>query len=230
MKKTDDNKLMKKLLVDSGLENILSDMLKLHGEVFLIKNGDGFHLLNGQSNYLYFLVEGKIQISFFNKQGDYPESRLMNPVCLIGDIDLFSEIKEIVNFKALIDSILIGFKKEYINTYDYNNPIFTRFTINNPKTKTAESAASFLNHEALPLKKRLLCYLHSRWFETDQLQFPIDSREYLAEAMDVTPRYIGKILREFEDSGIIRLSRYNVTIIDPKELSILVNEEDCSEC
>ena len=153
MKRADDNKFLKKMLIDSGLDNILSNTLKIHGQIFLIRKGDGFHLLNGQAEYLYFLVEGKIKISSLCKESETTETRLMNPVCLIGDLDLFSTNSEIINFNALMDSVLIGFRKEHISIYDYNNPIFMRFTINNPKGNSIQNSES-TEARQFPTKKK----------------------------------------------------------------------------
>ena len=78
-----------------------------------------------------------------------------------------------------------------------------------------------------PLRERLALYLlllHERYFDEELQQSPINlSREDLANIIGTTRESLGRVLKEFKDYRLIKITGRVIEIIDFKKLSEIAN-------
>ncbi len=168
------------------------------------------------SSYVYLLVSGKLQVNYIHQNGKVSILANLEPLTLVGEVELFYNLEMRMNIIAIENSILLGIEKAFAIRYGYDDPRFLRFVIQNLTSKLYDSS-TILTRTILPLSGQVAAYLLDQPTNTDG-KFTLESKLYLSGLMGTTTRHLNRVFKTLETENIIRLERDQVEILDREAL------------
>lgn len=171
-----------------------------------------------EQHYLYFLVEGQVQCSHYQPNGNLAVFALSEPFCAIGDLEILSKEQVYSNVIATRDTWMLGLGRDTVEHYGANDPRFLRFLIEELRDKLYKADRLKVN-DALPAIKRLAIYLLSQAAEKDFAILP--DKEGLASLMGTTPRHLNRVIKQLVDGGLISAAYPRVKLLNRAALADL---------
>lgn len=159
--------------------------------------------------HLYFLVYGKVQVSYYLANGKRSIIAMISPFSVIGDIELFEDKPLQLDVISTETSIFLGIKKADVVQYGYHDPQFLRFIIHHLSRKLRGSGYNQLSHD-LPLINRLANYLLIQPINENIIT--LESKVIIADLLGTTARHLNRIIKTLEDEGIITWEKNRVTV------------------
>ena len=168
-----------------------------------------------KQTHLYFLVEGKAQISYYLSNGRRSIILMITPFAVVGDMELFEDNELQMNVIATEASIFLGIRKSDVMQFGYNDPRFLRFIIHYMSQKLRSTGFHQLSYD-LPLINRLGLYLLSQPCTNNTIV--IESKSLIADLLGTTARHLNRVIQTMENDDIIQWQRNQVNILDMTKL------------
>ncbi|WCE30774.1 Crp/Fnr family transcriptional regulator [Vibrio sp. SCSIO 43137] len=193
--------------LDSELPAYILDNLQLT----YLEKGEHLYHQNNKLEFIYFLLQGKLQVDSSHKDGSHTTFSFETPFSILGDLELFEEMNILSNVIALENCYLFSLSTQFLKKEAYNDPLFLRFIIRYIRKKLNFSV-SIHNKVAQPLEYRVACYLSEKMkFEGEE--FMLESRSSIASMFGVSVRHLNRVLKKLEQQGAIELRRKQVRVI-----------------
>lgn len=206
-------------VVQFEMDKFLNEDLLRNLELFQFPIYSHVYVEEDEQHYLYFLVEGQVQCSHYQLNGNLAVFALSNPFSAIGDLEILTSERVYSNVIATKDTTMLGIARSVVERYGANEPKFLRFLIEELRTKLYKANALQIN-QLLPVVKRLAIYMLAQQGENrDSLVLP--EKEGLASLMGTTTRHLNRTLRQLVDEGVISASYPKVKILDRAALQAL---------
>lgn len=173
-----------------------------------------------EQTHLYFLVEGKAQISYYLASGKRSIIMIITPFSIIGDMEILDDDEVQMNVITTETSILLGIQKADALQYGYDDAPFLRFIIRYMSVKLRHTGFYQLASD-MPLINRVSAYLLGQPM-TDH-QIAVESKTLIADLLSTTPRHLNRVIKLLEDDQIICWEKGKVSILDISRL------ESCGE-
>lgn len=173
-----------------------------------------------EQTHLYFLVEGKAQISYYLANGKRSIIMIITPFSIVGDMEIFDDDEVQLNVITTEASILLGIRKADVLQYGYDDAPFLRFIIRHMSAKLRDTGFYQLASD-MPLINRVSAYLLGQPMTDNQIA--VESKTLIADFLSTTPRHLNRVIKLLEDDQIIRWERGKVIILDLSKL------ESCGE-
>lgn len=170
--------------------------------------------LTPQSN-LYFLVEGKAQVSYYLATGKQSVIMIITPFSIVGDMEFFDDDVVQMNVITTEVSTFLGIRKSDALQYGYDDAPFLRFIIRYMSDKLRHSGFYQLTSD-LPLINRVSAYLLSQPITENQIV--MEDKTLIADLLGTTPRHLNRIIKTLENDGIIQWRKGKVIILDLSKL------------
>jgi CRP-like cAMP-binding protein len=196
------------------MTTFLNEDLLAHLELFHFPVYSSVYVEEQEQHYLYFLVEGQVQCSHYQPNGNLAVFALSVPFCAIGDLEILSKEQVYSNVIAVQDTWMLGIARSNIERYGANEPRFLRFIIEQLREKLYKADSLKVN-DTLPAIKRLAIYLLSQE-EKDAVMLP--DKEGLASLMGTTQRHLNRVLKQLVDAGVLSAGYPYVKILDRNAL------------
>jgi CRP-like cAMP-binding protein len=165
---------------------------------------------------LYFLVKGSVHVLFSHANGKQSIVGSMEPLALVGDLDLFHEPNLQLSIVAQQDCDFLYIHKPMALKYGYDDPRFLRLIIRNLASKLTDSTY-ILKHNVLPLIGQVAAYLIAKVNgKSDAID--IRSKADLAELIGTTPRHLNRVLNILVDENVIAVEAHQILILDNEAL------------
>jgi CRP-like cAMP-binding protein len=193
------------------------DLLK-HLELFHFPPYSHIYIEEQEQHYLYFLVEGQLQCSHYQANGNLAVFALSEPFCAIGDLEILTKERVYSNVISTKDTSMLGIARPYVERFGANDPRFLRFLIEELRDKLYKADSLKMN-DLLPAIKRLAIYILAQQSDKDYVVLP--PKEGLASLMGTTPRHLNRIIRQLVDAGMISATYPLVRILDKVALEDL---------
>jgi len=165
--------------------------------------------------HVYFLVNGKAQVSYYLANGKRSIIAMISPFSVIGDIELFEDRPLQLNVITTENSIFLGIKKADVLQFGYNDPQFLRFIIHHMSRKLRGSGYNQLSYD-LPLVNRLANYLLIQKIDNNII-IP-ESKTLIADLLGTSPRHLNRVIKTLEDEHIITWERDKIIVHNPEKL------------
>jgi CRP/FNR family transcriptional regulator, putaive post-exponential-phase nitrogen-starvation regulator len=185
----------------------------------IVRMPKGREIIRHTDPKLYFLVEGSAHVSYEHAHGKQSLVGTIQPLALIGELDLFYTPDLRLSIITQQPSIMLSISREEALTYGADDPRFLRLVIHNLSEKLTNSTF-ILKHKMLPLIGQIAAYLLSRG-RTNGAVLEIPSKGTLAELMATTPRHLNRVLNTLVEDAIITIEHSRVTIHDVSALEKL---------
>jgi CRP/FNR family transcriptional regulator, putaive post-exponential-phase nitrogen-starvation regulator len=198
-------------------EFLNEDMLR-HLELFHFPVYSNVYIEEQEQHYLYFLVEGQVQCSHYQPNGNLAVFALSTSFCAIGDLEILSKERVYSNVVAIRDTWMLGIARPYVERYGANDPRFLRYLIEELRDKLYKADRLKVN-DALPALKRLAIYLMAQAGDKDTVLLP--DKEGLASLMGTTQRHLNRVIKQLVDGGMISAAYPQVKILNRAALAEL---------
>ncbi|HEX2619583.1 MAG TPA: Crp/Fnr family transcriptional regulator [Phototrophicaceae bacterium] len=166
----------------------------------------------GEQKWLYFLVTGKVQVTYYHLNGKESILALLTPLALIGDLELFTQMDIETTVLTAEASTLLGIEKAFALRYGYDDSRFLRFVIQNLTAKLYGSSHIQIQ-QSLPLISRIAVYLLSQPVMSGEV-VTLESVAHLAGLMGTTNRHLNRVVRQLVIEGLITRQKNRVRILN----------------
>ncbi len=167
---------------------------------------------------LYFLVKGSVRVSYDHLNGKQSIVGTVEPMALIGELDLFYEPDLQLVLVTNEESHFLTIDREMALRLGRDDPRFLRLIIVNLSAKLTDSTV-IVKHNILPLMGQVCAFLLTKSDASGTVT--ILSKAYLAELMGTTPRHLNRVLNELTDEGVIAIDGTQIRVTNAPRLAEL---------
>jgi len=173
-----------------------------------------------EQTHLYFLVEGKAQVSYYLANGKQSIIMIIIPFSVVGDMEFLGDHPVQMNVIATETSTFLGIRKSDALQYGYDDARFLRFIIQYMSHKLRVSGQYQVSYD-VPLINRVAMYLLQQ--PINDACIIVESKTIVADFLGTTTRHLNRIIKTLEDDHIIQWNKGKVIIHDLSKL------ETCGE-
>lgn len=170
---------------------------------------------------LYFLVKGAVQVLFNHANGKQSVVGSMQPLALIGDLDLFHEPNLQLSIITKNDCDFLYIPKAQALKYGMDDPPFLRLIIRNLANKLTDSTF-ILKFNVLPLIGQVAAYILSM-IDQNHKAVHIGSKADLADLLGTTPRHLNRVLNMLVDEKMIAVETNQILVLDTEALRTITD-------
>ncbi|SIS76495.1 Crp/Fnr family transcriptional regulator [Salimicrobium salexigens] len=218
MRKLSDPTLFREYATAFDFDNIFSSASFDALELYEMKQGEVLWEKNDTLDHLYFLVDGKIKIHTSSAEGNGLILRFKNPLAVIGDVEYVKGTDVFHTVESVTDGHLMKIPFARLRQEEKENTAFLHFLLEVITHKFyTEAHASTLNM-LYNTDVRLASYLLSLTDDGKGSLFHEEMRpetlKETAEVIGTSYRHLNRVLRDFEDEGILEKHRGIIKITD----------------
>ncbi len=207
--------LRERYIQQYNLKDHLNDDLLRCLQVVRFKPQQAIYTALSEQTHLYFLVEGKAQVSYYLGSGKQSIIMIITPFSVIGDMEFLSDNPVQMNVIASEISTMLSIRKSDALTYGYEDARFLRFIIQYMSDKLFVSGQYQVSYD-VPLINRIALHLLSQPQIEDHIL--VESKSTIADFLGTTPRHLNRIIKILENDAIIRWEKHKVFVLDPSKL------------
>jgi CRP-like cAMP-binding protein len=186
---------------------------------FLIRAGDPVERL-------YFFVEGRAKVYGSMENGSSLLVRFYSPFDILGDVELFSFERYILNVEALGPTVCLGLGVDAIKrSADRNGPFFM-YLCGRLGRKLASFNTSASINMRYPVENRLASYLLALESGEGESGLCLGTEDLgeLADILGSSYRQLSRVVRRFRDEGILESRRGRLRVLAPEKLEDLARD------
>ncbi|MGG4608009.1 Crp/Fnr family transcriptional regulator [Providencia sp. Me31A] len=202
------------------LDKILHSETLNSARLVKIQASEYLTLQNSKASYLYFLVDGRLQIERYELNGNKVIFSFENTFSVIGDLELFNDPdKENLihsTIQALSDCYLLALPLSSIQQNELNSPIFLQF-ICQQLSKKLYHASQLHSNSSYDVEYKLRRYLAFTYNQYGS-DFKLENRESIAAMLGVSVRQLNRTLSKLAQENLIRYKGKHVIIINADDL------------
>lgn len=176
---------------------------KVRSKLYLknFEKGEIIFSISDSSQYLYFLVEGKIKVSSALYSDKEVVIEYSKPLEILGEIEYIQNKEIYINVETITPCTVISISKYDFDTILKGNDELYKFLLKSLSEKLTKGVKKTLKFHQKPLKERILEYLNSASKNKE-----IENIKYIemAHSLKISDRYLRKILKEMDEEGIIK--------------------------
>ncbi|MFL0247025.1 Crp/Fnr family transcriptional regulator [Candidatus Clostridium stratigraminis] len=217
MKRISDDKLLKYYTEKFNIEGLLDHEIINYAQLHFYEREE--YIFEAESNleYYYFLLEGKIKISYLFENGKSMLLKFYKEFNSIGDLELLKNIPIRCNVEAVEDSYLIAIPSEILRKKYFDNVKFLHHLIDSLSDKLFATINNSSYNFVYPLINRLSSYLVEHI--TDKNYIILNSTfEEIAQFLGATYRHLNRTLKELEAKSIINCEDKKIYILNVEKL------------
>ncbi len=215
--------IIKELIKVHSLDKSLNHKLLDHLELFSFKKNQEIYSQNEIQNFLYFLVNGRLQVNMYHRNGKVSVLAFLEPVSMIGDLEIFDFEVVKYNVTTITESLCLGIRKEIVFKYGQQDPKFLKLVISNLGQKLFLVSKILINI-LQPLKNRFAYYI-LQCDKNQNEELILDKREYTASLLGTTKRHLNRVIEQLKKDNVIHMKRNRLIILDYDQLKQLADGE-----
>lgn len=170
-----------------------------------------------EQTHLYFLVEGKAQISYYLANGKRSIIMMITPLSTIGDMELLGDDPVGMDVVTTEKSTVLGMTKTDALRYGYDDARFLRFLLCYMSDKLRTSGVYQLTAD-LPLLNRVANYVLSLPLVDNTIA--VEEKVIIADLLGTTVRHLNRTIKALEDEGVIKWQKEEVIVHNLCQLQI----------
>lgn len=214
MRTSSNDELIQNYIDEFSLSRYFSPILL---ENFLLKQIEAgeFLLAQGSSlSSLYLLVNGKLQVEHYQKDGSCAVFSIERAFSVIGDLELFldRDIGTVSTVTAISKADILEISLSKIEQYAFNDPAFLRFICSHLSQKLYAST-QLLTNATLPAFIKVRKYLAIR-AEMEGSMIHLEKRDSIAAMLGISTRQLNRIFKDLSDLNIIQFKNKTLKVLD----------------
>ena len=207
--------LLEKYIQQYALREHLNEDLLRCLEVYRFTTEQSIYTALMEQTHLYFLVEGKAQVSYYLANGKQSIIMIITPFSVIGDMEFLGNHQVQMNVITTETSTFLGIRKSDALQYGYDDARFLRFIIQNMSQKLRMSGQYQLSYD-VPLINRVAMYLLRQPMQDAHMN--VESKTLVADFLGTTIRHLNRTIKTLEADGIVTWQKSKVIVHDLAKL------------
>jgi CRP-like cAMP-binding protein len=210
------------------LEEIFNKEILANLALYTFEKGQHICRQGEPSNYLYFLVEGKVKIYTSSVEGKTLILSFKTPLDVIGDIEYVQEVATINTVEAVSQVYMLGIPYDVLKKHASNHVPLLQFLLK-AITKKFYIKSNVMNMNVLyPVEVRLASYLLSVTFDVKEPQvngkISTTSLTDIANLIGTSYRHVNRVIQKLCAEEILQRKEKFVLIKDREALKTLAGE------
>ncbi|PEL18650.1 hypothetical protein CN599_11950 [Bacillus wiedmannii] len=216
MKMENRSDLIIHYLKTNKMLEIFSEIDTAYFQVNHFEKGELICNIDDAMDRLYFVVKGKVKVYTITPEGKKLILRFINPLAVVGDIELIQDSKAHHVVEACSDVIAISISHAVIRSKLLHDPIFMNFLLENIANTLKISTRFTALNLLYPVELRVASYLLSISTDSNGTMYKKDldatSISSIADFIGVSYRHIIRVLQKFYKEKLIE-KRNGVIVI-----------------
>lgn len=201
MKKMHDRQKLNFFIQQFDLETVLLPEIRDNIEIHSFVRDELVCLQNTPVQFLYFLVNGELDISSGNEDGTTITITRIKPLASIGAMEYFSAVDYCQTVVAALESQLIAIPIFVVKSYLSDNLAFHQLLCKHFSNRKLESSRKYARTLLYPAKTRLLVYLVKL---ADRKGFVGYRNQEVADALSISVRHLRRLLVQCEEERLLK--------------------------
>jgi CRP/FNR family transcriptional regulator, putaive post-exponential-phase nitrogen-starvation regulator len=206
------------------LGRILSPELLSALELRVYARGERFIAAGDEVDGLYFFVAGRAKVYSQMENGSSLLVRFYSPFDILGDVELFSLERFILNAEALEGAVCLFLAKPAILRRPEPSAALLQELCARLGRKLADFNASAAVNLRYPVANRLASYLLALEAEEECRSLGTENQGELADLLGTSYRQLSRVLRDFKDEGVLEQRRGKLRVLDRSKLEALARD------
>lgn len=208
-----------------ALGELLSPELRASLALRAYRSGEHIIRSGDRVEGLLFFVEGRAKVYKAMEGGSTLLVRFYSPFDILGDVELFSYERYMLDVVALSDTVCLGLSAEAIRRRPEGNCALLMELCSRLGRKLGDFNAQAAINLSYPVENRLASYLlavegdASGWKDLGT-----EDLGELAELLGTSYRQLSRVMRKFKDEGILEEGRGKVRVIAREALVPLARD------
>ncbi|PEK24541.1 hypothetical protein CN694_15320 [Bacillus wiedmannii] len=216
MKMENRSELIIRYLETNKMLEIFSEIDTSYFQVNHFDKGKFICNIDDAMDRLYFVVKGKVKVYTITPEGKKLILRFINPLAVVGDIELIQNSKAHNVVEACSDVIAISISHAVIRNKLLHDPIFMNFLLENIANTLKISTRFTALNLLYPVEVRVASYLLSISTDSNGNMYKKDldatSISSIADFIGVSYRHVIRVLQKFYKEKLIE-KRNGVIVI-----------------
>ncbi|TXR59366.1 Crp/Fnr family transcriptional regulator [Bacillus sp. AY18-3] len=216
MKVGNRSELIIHYLKTNKMLEIFSEIDTAYLQVNHFEKGELICNIDDAMDRLYFVVKGKVKVYTITPEGKKLILRFINPLAVVGDIELIQNSKAHNVVEACSDVIAISISHAVIRNKLLHDPIFMNFLLENIANTLKISTRFTALNLLYPVEVRVASYLLSISTDSNGNMYKKDldatSISSIADFIGVSYRHVIRVLQKFYKEKLIE-KRNGVIVI-----------------
>ena len=170
----------------------------------------------------YVVVYGKVQLLLPNTSGEAKVLAVMERGMSFGEAAMFMGIPFPVSARASDDTMVIFVPQDTLNPVLASRPAFALQMLARMSRRLHNLVQDIAAYTQKNARNRVAAYLFEQVQQGDKSSVRLpDRKQAIASQLSVAPETFSRTLRQLQEDSVIRVSGYEVKIIDMKRLEEL---------
>lgn len=202
---TYNNELIDYYVKKYNIQDIFSEDMKVHMKLRVFHKGDLICRMDEELTELFFFVKGKAKVYTTLKNGKSLLLCFYTSFQVVGDVQLFNDIKATANIQCIEESHCISFPMKVIKSILDKDTRFLKFIAETLGGKLNRISNNSSINLLYPLEQRLASYLLvTSHYEQDGKLIVEENLTHVAELLGISYRHLLRTLNGFVQEGIIK--------------------------
>ncbi|WP_142293543.1 Crp/Fnr family transcriptional regulator [Bacillus sp. K2I17] len=205
-------------LKTNKMVEIFSEIDTAYFQVNHFEKGELICNIDDAMDRLYFVVKGKVKVYTITPEGKKLILRFINPLAVVGDIELIQNSKAHNVVEACSDVIVISISHAVIRNKLLHDPIFMNFLLENIANTLKISTRFTALNLLYPVEVRVASYLLSISTDSNGNMYKKDldatSISSIADFIGVSYRHVIRVLQKFYKEKLIEKKNGVIVIKD----------------
>lgn len=219
MEKPMDRELVSTFIHAYSLDRHLPPQLLEGIRVTKLQAGEYLIAQGSVLSKLYLVVEGKLQVEHYERDGNRAVFSIETAFSVIGDLELFHQhiAGTVSTVKALSETYILELPIHKVEKYGLNDPAFLRFMCQQLSQKLYNSSQLHSNaaFKAIFKVRKYLAYRA----ESEGATIRLEKRESIAAMLGISVRQLNRSLKNLAEKELINYKNKTVLILDQDKLS-----------
>lgn len=228
MMKINDSVKLEYYINKFSINDIFTNDMKDYMELFLFSKNEHICKDKEKLNYLYFLVDGKAKVYILQKNGKSLLIQFINPLEVIGDIEVIDISFANSNIQAIKDTLCIGVAMDNIRKVFLNDTKFLRFVCKSLGQKLNDCSKASSINLLYPLENRLAGYLLAITPPNGELsaldEITTHKLTEIADLLGTSYRHLVRVLNKLCTNKIIKKEKVAIIILNRPLLEELAGD------
>ncbi|MGL4308062.1 MAG: Crp/Fnr family transcriptional regulator, partial [Cetobacterium sp.] len=194
--------IIKNEILKNKLEKIIPEILWDKLSISNYKKGNFILESDSKVNNIYFILSGKVEISYILSNGNRIFINSLDPLEIFGDIEYVAEVEVLYDVVAIENTTILILPFNLADKYLKDNSYFWKFLAMEGNKKLLKTNRAILLKNTLPLKLLLAQFLVKNNYEVN-----FKNLYDLAGELNVSYRNLTRNIKILVENNIIRKER-----------------------
>lgn len=222
-----DRSLISDLPVFEGLDTAGLDTILQSARSLRVEKETPVFEQGGEANSFFLLLDGKVRVAKSTSDGQQVIVRYIVPGELLGIAQALGRTTYPATATAAVDCVVLAWPGRLWSEFAATFPTFGRNTYRTVGSRLEDVQTQVMEMATEQVERRvahsLLRLIQQAGRKTDAgilIDFPI-TRQDIAEMTGTTLHTVSRLLAAWEEKGLVKSARQQVTVVEPHRLMVL---------